>query len=98
MGLLEGSALLLTCGAEGMSLFEPGAGPVHIPSMARDVFDVTGAGDTVAGTLALALACGAQLETAAHLANRAAGIVVGKVGTAQASAEELLASCDTAYP
>jgi rfaE bifunctional protein kinase chain/domain len=98
LALLEGSALLLTCGADGMSLFEPGAGPVHIPSMARDVFDVTGAGDTVAGTLALALAAGASLELAAHLANRAAGIVVAKVGTAQANADELLASCDVPYP
>jgi rfaE bifunctional protein kinase chain/domain len=92
LGLLDGSALLLTCGADGMSLFEAGAGPVHIPSMARDVFDVTGAGDTVAGTLALALAAGASLELAAHLANRAAGIVVAKVGTAQATAAELLGS------
>jgi len=58
--------------------------------MARDVFDVTGAGDTVAGTLALALATGAALEPAARLANRAAGIVVGKVGTAQVTPEELL--------
>jgi D-beta-D-heptose 7-phosphate kinase/D-beta-D-heptose 1-phosphate adenosyltransferase len=85
-----GSALLLTRGAEGMSLFEQGAPPLHIPSVARDVFDVTGAGDTVTGTLALALAAGASLAQAAHLANRAAGIVVAKVGTAQVTRDELL--------
>jgi D-beta-D-heptose 7-phosphate kinase/D-beta-D-heptose 1-phosphate adenosyltransferase len=83
------SALLLTRGADGMSLFECGAPPLHIPSVARDVFDVTGAGDTVTGTLALALAAGASLTQAAQLANRAAGIVVGKVGTAQVTREEL---------
>jgi len=89
LDLLGGSAVLLTRGAEGMSLFEKGAQPLHIPSVARDVFDVTGAGDTVAGTLALALAAGANLQQAAHLANRAAGIVVGKVGTAQATPGEM---------
>lgn len=88
--VLDGSAILLTRGADGMSLFEREGPPHHIPSMARDVFDVTGAGDTVAGTLALALAAGAPLEQAARLANRAAGIVVAKVGTAQATQAELL--------
>ncbi len=88
--LFEGSALLLTRGPEGMSLFEPGARALHIPSVAREVFDVTGAGDTVAATLALALASGATLEQAAYLANRAAGVVVAKVGTAYATAAELL--------
>jgi D-beta-D-heptose 7-phosphate kinase/D-beta-D-heptose 1-phosphate adenosyltransferase len=88
--LLESSAVLITRGAEGMTLFRPDAAPVHFPSTARAVFDVTGAGDTVAGTLALALACGAALEPAARLANRAAGIVVGKVGTAQVTWKELL--------
>jgi D-glycero-beta-D-manno-heptose-7-phosphate kinase len=90
LNLLEGSAVLLTRGAEGMSLFERGAAPVHIPSMAQEVYDVTGAGDTVAGTLALALAAGATLPEGATLANRAAGIVVAKVGTAQATCAELL--------
>jgi D-beta-D-heptose 7-phosphate kinase/D-beta-D-heptose 1-phosphate adenosyltransferase len=90
LDVLDGSALLLTQGAEGMSLFERDKPPLHIPSLARDVFDVTGAGDTVAGTLTLALAAGAPLVQAAHLANRAAGIVVAKVGTAQATREELL--------
>src|SRR5262249_30015884 len=89
--LLEGSAVLLTRGAEGMSLFWQGV-LLHIPSVAREVFDVTGAGDTVAGALALALAGGASMDQVAHLANRAAGIVVGKVGTAQATRDELRAS------
>jgi len=88
--VLEGSAVLITRGAEGMCLFRPDAPMVHIPSTAQAVFDVTGAGDTVAGTLALALAAGAELEPAARLANRAAGIVVGKVGTAQVTPQELL--------
>jgi D-beta-D-heptose 7-phosphate kinase/D-beta-D-heptose 1-phosphate adenosyltransferase len=90
MEVLEGSAVLITRGAEGMSLFRPDRPLVHIPSTAQAVFDVTGAGDTVAGTLALALAAGAALEPAARLANRAAGIVVGKLGTAQVTLEELL--------
>ena len=88
---LEGSAVLITCGREGMSLFRGGQSPITIPSVARTVFDVTGAGDTVTGTLALALAAGATAEQAAYLANRAAGIVVGKVGTAAVTQEELLA-------
>jgi D-beta-D-heptose 7-phosphate kinase/D-beta-D-heptose 1-phosphate adenosyltransferase len=90
------SAVLLTRGAEGMTLFEPGVPPLHIPSAAREVFDVTGAGDTAAGTLALALAAGASLAAAAQLANHAAGIVVGKVGTAQATAAELRSAVNKA--
>jgi D-glycero-beta-D-manno-heptose-7-phosphate kinase len=90
--LLDGSAVLITRGSEGMSLFRPDRAPMHIPSLARNVYDVTGAGDTVAGTLALALAVGADLESAARLANQAAGIAVGKVGTAQVTIEELLAA------
>jgi D-beta-D-heptose 7-phosphate kinase/D-beta-D-heptose 1-phosphate adenosyltransferase len=85
-------ALLITRGSEGMSLFCLGMPPVHIPSVARAVFDVTGAGDTVAGTLAMALAADATLEQAAQLANRAAGIAVGKVGTATVARDELLAT------
>jgi rfaE bifunctional protein kinase chain/domain len=94
LNILEGGSILLTRGAEGMTLFRREAEPVHIAAMARDVFDVTGAGDTVAGTLALALAAGATLEQAADLANRAAGIVVGKVGTSTVSPEELLRTLD----
>jgi rfaE bifunctional protein kinase chain/domain len=80
--LLDGSAVLITRGAQGMSLFVRGQEPLHIPAEAREVFDVTGAGDTVAATLAMALAAGAPLDLAARLASCAAGIVVGKVGTA----------------
>lgn len=88
--LLEGSAILITRGSRGMSLFLQGAQPIHIPAVARTVFDVTGAGDTVVGALTLALTAGASLEQATRLANRAAGIVVGKVGTATVTISELL--------
>jgi D-beta-D-heptose 7-phosphate kinase/D-beta-D-heptose 1-phosphate adenosyltransferase len=87
--LLAGSSVLLTRGAHGMSLFQNESPPVHIPTVARNVYDVTGAGDTVLSTLALALAAGATLELASHLASRAASIVVGKVGTATVSLDEL---------
>lgn len=81
-------ALLITRGENGMSLFET-ASETHIPTVAKEVFDVSGAGDTVIGTLALALASGANFREAAVLANFAAGVVVGKVGTATLSQEEL---------
>lgn len=76
-------AVLITRGEEGMSLVERGRGAsFHIPALARQVFDVTGAGDTVIGTLAAGLAAGASMRDAALLANVAAGVVVGEVGTA----------------
>ncbi|CAG0982461.1 D-beta-D-heptose 7-phosphate kinase / D-beta-D-heptose 1-phosphate adenosyltransferase [Anaerolineae bacterium] len=81
-------ALLITRGENGMSLFEA-ASETHIPTVAKEVFDVSGAGDTVIGTLALALASGASFREAAVLANFAAGVVVGKVGTATLSPAEL---------
>lgn len=81
-------ALLITRGENGMSLFEPGE-QTHIPTVAKEVFDVSGAGDTVIGTLALALASGASFKEAAVLANFAAGVVVGKVGTATLTTDEL---------
>ncbi len=81
-------ALLLTRGEEGMTLFRKGSS-VNIKAEAREVFDVTGAGDTVIATLAVMLAAGAGLEAAVRLANRAAGIVVGKLGTATATPAEL---------
>jgi D-beta-D-heptose 7-phosphate kinase/D-beta-D-heptose 1-phosphate adenosyltransferase len=87
--LLDGSAVLITRGPQGMSLFVGGREPLHIPAEAREVFDVTGAGDTVAGTLAMALAAGAPLDLAARLASCAAGVVVGKVGTAAIQLTEL---------
>jgi D-beta-D-heptose 7-phosphate kinase/D-beta-D-heptose 1-phosphate adenosyltransferase len=89
---IECEAVLITRGEQGMSLFERGRSPVHIPTAAREVFDVSGAGDTVIGTAALALATGLSLPRAAELANRAAGIVVGKLGTATVLPEELLQS------
>ncbi|MCH5276677.1 MAG: D-glycero-beta-D-manno-heptose-7-phosphate kinase [Desulfovibrionaceae bacterium] len=86
---LDAAHVLTTLGAEGMALFSA-EGPVwHVPTMARQVFDVTGAGDTVIALIALALAVGVPLLDACVLANYAAGIVVGKVGAATASAEEL---------
>jgi rfaE bifunctional protein kinase chain/domain len=91
MELLGGTALLLTRGSEGMSLFQADREPQHIPAVARAVYDVTGAGDTVISTLALGLAVGASLEESAWVANRAAGVVIGKVGTTTVSTAELLA-------
>ena len=87
-----GSAILITRGEAGMSLFQPGLEPLHIPTVAREVFDVTGAGDTVVGVLALGLAVGAPLPQAAQLANIAAGIVVGEFGTVPVNREQLLAA------
>jgi len=85
------SALLVTRGEEGMSLFEKEQKIVHtfFPAQAKEVYDVTGAGDTVIGVMALSLAARADMKEAACLANHAAGIVVGKVGTAAVSQDEL---------
>jgi len=80
---------LITCGRDGMVLFEHGKTPYRITAEAREVFDVSGAGDTVLAVLGLGLASGASFRQAAALANVAAGIVVGKVGTATVSREEL---------
>ncbi len=85
-------AVLVTRGERGMSLLERGRRPVHVPASAREVFDVTGAGDSVIATMTLAVVAGATLPEAAVLANGAAGVVVGKVGTAQATPDELLAT------
>ena len=84
-------AVLITRGEEGMSLFEKER-ITHIPTVARHVFDVTGAGDTVIAAFALAYASGATLQEAAVVANHAAGIVVGEVGTAVVTPEKLLKS------
>ncbi len=86
---LELEALLVTRSEQGMTLIRAGQGEVHFPARAREVFDVTGAGDTVISTLASALAAGEPLEVATGLANMAASIVVGKLGTAAISAPEL---------
>ena len=85
---LDLEALLLTRSEEGMSLFTE-TGVSHVKAQAREVFDVSGAGDTVIATLAVALAAGWPLERAMALANRAGGIVVGKLGTATVTSEEL---------
>jgi len=96
LSLLGCRAVLVTRGEHGMSLCERGRPPLHVPTAAREVFDVTGAGDSVIATMALALAAGATLPEAAVLANCAAGVVVGKVGTAQASPAEVLAAARVA--
>ena len=89
---LECDSVLVTRGDRGMMLLERDADPVFVETVAREVYDVTGAGDTVIATLAAALAAGASMLEAASLANHAAGIVVAKVGTATATADELIAS------
>jgi len=86
---LELDALLITRGEQGMTLLRPGVAAVHLPARAREVFDVTGAGDTVISTMAACLAAGEDLPSAMTLANLAASIVVGKLGTATISAPEL---------
>lgn len=83
-------SVLITLGEYGMSLFEKSGSPFNIPTMAKEVYDVSGAGDTVAGVFTTALASGASMKEAAVLSNMAAGIVVGKVGTAVATVKELL--------
>lgn len=83
--------LLISLAAQGMALFHDGRLLKHIPTRAREVFDVSGAGDTVAATLTLALASGCDIASAAEIANSAAGIVVGKIGTTPVSQTELLA-------
>ena len=87
--ILDCEAVLITRGEKGMALLERNQAIFTIPTVAREVYDVTGAGDTVAASLALGLASGLNYAEAATLANFAAGIVVGKVGTATASLEEL---------
>ncbi len=89
---LRCDAVLITRGDRGIMLVEGENEPVYVATSAREVYDVTGAGDTVIATLAAALSTGATMLEAATLANHAAGIVVGKVGTATTTAEELLAS------
>jgi D-beta-D-heptose 7-phosphate kinase/D-beta-D-heptose 1-phosphate adenosyltransferase len=84
--------LLITLGENGMCLFRHGQKPHHIPTVAQEVFDVSGAGDTAIGTLVLALAAGAGAVEASEFSNHAAGVVVGKVGTATCSPDELLES------
>jgi len=86
---LDADNLLMTRGEQGMSLFERDGSVTHIPAVAKEVYDVTGAGDTVVATVALGLAARLPVRQVAMLANQAAGVVVGKVGTATVSREEL---------
>jgi D-beta-D-heptose 7-phosphate kinase/D-beta-D-heptose 1-phosphate adenosyltransferase len=85
----ELSALLITRSEQGMTLLQPGREPLNLPTLAQEVYDVTGAGDTVIGVLAAALAAGRPLEECCFLANAAAGVVVGKLGTSTVSPIEL---------
>jgi rfaE bifunctional protein kinase chain/domain len=85
---LQLDALLVTRSEEGMTLFRAG-GPLHVPTQAKEVYDVSGAGDTVIAILGAMLAAGCEIEEAVHWANKAAGIVVGKLGTAVVHPEEL---------
>lgn len=94
---LDLSALLITRSEHGMTLIQPGHAPMHLPTSAREVFDVTGAGDTVIATLGAALAAGQDLAHACRLANVAAGIVVGKIGTATVSPSELQSALRSAH-
>lgn len=91
LDLWQAEAVLVSRGEEGMSLFRKTTPPCHFPATAREVFDVTGAGDTVLAVCALALGANATLEEATILANHAAGVVVGKVGTAIVHPHELKA-------
>ncbi len=95
MSNLNAGAVLITRGAQGMGLMQKGRELFTVPTMAREVFDVTGAGDTVIATFAMGIANGLEMTEAAWLANVAAGIVVGKVGTATAGSRELLEALET---
>ncbi|MBM3285429.1 MAG: hypothetical protein FJY81_06110, partial [Candidatus Aminicenantes bacterium] len=92
LSLISNLYLIIKRGEQGMTVFEKGKPPVHIPTVAREVFDVTGAGDTVIAAASLALLAGATAHEAAVIANAAAGIVVGKIGTATVTPAELLSS------
>lgn len=89
---LQPALLLITLGDQGMLLCSRGRDPFHIPTVAQEVFDVSGAGDTVIASFTLAIAAGASPLEAAIISNHAAGVVVGKVGTAVVTNQELLAS------
>lgn len=89
---LKPALLLITLGDQGMLLCQAGERPFHVPTTAQEVFDVSGAGDTVIASFTLAIAAGASPVEAAIFSNHAAGVVVGKVGTATCSPKELLAS------
>ena len=89
MKKLKLDSVLITLGEDGMALFEKNKKLTKIPTAAREVYDVSGAGDTVIATLALALAAGAKMQEAAKMSNLAAGIAVAKLGTATIAPGEL---------
>lgn len=95
---LDLEALLVTRSEKGMCLLQRGHAPVHLPTRAREVFDVTGAGDTVVAVLAAALAAGESMLDAVALSNLGAGVVVGKLGTATVSPAELIAAMEEHLP
>jgi D-beta-D-heptose 7-phosphate kinase/D-beta-D-heptose 1-phosphate adenosyltransferase len=95
---LDAAAVLVTRGPEGMSLFERSGRYTCLPTVAREVYDVTGAGDTVVSVVALALAAGADFPSACFLSNHAAGIVIAEIGTASCTTDELLASLEGGRP
>jgi D-beta-D-heptose 7-phosphate kinase/D-beta-D-heptose 1-phosphate adenosyltransferase len=95
---LAAEAVLVTRGAEGMSLFEKGGRYTYLPTVAREVYDVTGAGDTVVSVVAVALAAGADYPTASYLSNHAAGVVIREVGTAACTPAQLAASIADGRP
>ncbi|HMB71321.1 MAG TPA: D-glycero-beta-D-manno-heptose-7-phosphate kinase [bacterium] len=95
---LDAECVLITRGPEGMSVFEPERETANIPAMAREVYDVTGAGDTVIAALTLARASEADWRQAAALSNVAAAVVVGKIGTASVTPAELQAAVDNGFP
>lgn len=94
LDLLKAKGVIITRAEQGISLFTPGKNPVHIEAKVTEVHDVTGAGDTVCAALALGMGAKMPLENAAQLANLAAGVVVRKIGTAQARPEEIIRLVD----
>jgi D-beta-D-heptose 7-phosphate kinase/D-beta-D-heptose 1-phosphate adenosyltransferase len=97
LNLLESKSVLITRSEKGMMLIEPNGKITNIPTRAKEVYDVTGAGDTVISTMTLALAAKADFISAAEIANFAAGIVVAKIGTATASPQELIKTIEEFY-
>ena len=95
MSELDLNALLITQGEEGMTLFRKSQGPLHLTAIAREVYDVTGAGDTVIATLTTAIGAGLDLADAARLANVAAGLVVEQVGTSSITTADLSAALNS---